>query len=54
MWLSLSLMNLETLTLGLVLMTGCVVGFFQLLKFQDRWFEKMMRDRYDGTGGISV
>lgn len=47
-------MNLETLTLGLVLITGCVVGFFYVLRLQDKWYEKIMRDRFDGHGDIVV
>ena len=46
-------MNLETFTLGCVMITLTVVGFFYVLKLQDKWIDKM-RDRFDSDGSLRV
>ena len=39
-------MNLETFFVGCVMLTISVVGFFYVLKLQDKWIEKM-KERFD-------
>ena len=47
-------MNLETFTLGCVMITITTIGFFYLLKIQDKWIDKM-RDRFDnGDSSLRV
>ena len=41
-------MNLETFFTGVVMITLTVVGFFYVLKLQDKWIDKM-RDSNDGS-----
>ena len=43
--------NLETFFVGIVLATGTIVGFFYLLKLQDKYFDKM---RDNGNGSLRV
>ena len=46
-------MNLETFTLGCVMITLSVVGFFYVLKLQDKWIDKMLGSR-DDDGSLRV
>ena len=44
-------MNLETFFVGVVMLTISIVGFFYVLKLQDKWIDKM-KERFDNDDGL--
>ena len=46
-------MNLETFFTGVVMITLTVVGFFYVLKLQDKWIDKILGNR-DDDGSLRV